>query len=108
MPRSVTSTRRSTYSVSGRSSGMWIERRSPYSSSTSISRVSAQPARVKVLRTTRGDGSGEPGALLDSAFTVACGEGAVRVLQVQRAGRQPMDAAEFLRGARLAAGARLA
>jgi methionyl-tRNA formyltransferase len=63
--------------------------------------------RVKVLRTTHGEGAGVPGTVLDDRFTVACGDGAVRVLQVQRAGRQPMDATEFLRGARLSAGERL-
>jgi methionyl-tRNA formyltransferase len=63
------------------------------------------PQRVKVLRTTRGEGSGAPGAVLDDALTIACGDGAVRLLSLQRAGRQPMAAEEFLRGARLGAGA---
>jgi methionyl-tRNA formyltransferase len=54
--------------------------------------------RVKVLRTTQGEGSGEPGRVLDDNLTVACGQGAVRLLELQRAGRQPMRAGEFLRG----------
>jgi methionyl-tRNA formyltransferase len=54
--------------------------------------------RVKVLRTTKGIGGGEPGRVLDDDLTVACGQGAVRLLQLQRAGRQPMPAGEFLRG----------
>ena len=66
-----------------------------------------KPVRVKVLRTTRGEGSGVPGTLLDGQFTIACGEGAVRVLQLQRAGRHAMTADEFLRGAPLAPGTRL-
>jgi methionyl-tRNA formyltransferase len=66
-----------------------------------------KPVRVKVLRTTHGNGSGLPGTLLDDQFTVACGEGAVRVLQLQRAGRQAMTADEFLRGAPLVPGTRL-
>ena len=66
------------------------------------------PARVKVLRTTMGRGSGAPGTVLDDALTIACGDGAVRILELQRAGRQPMTAAEFLRGTALAAGTRLA
>jgi len=45
--------------------------------------------------------------VLDDRLTVACGEGAVRILQLQRAGKQPMQAEEFLRGAPLRAGARL-
>jgi len=62
-------------------------------------------ARAKVLRTTSGEGAGAPGAVLDARLTVACGEGAVRILQLQRAGRQAMEAAEFLRGTPLAPGA---
>jgi methionyl-tRNA formyltransferase len=54
--------------------------------------------RVKVLRTTKGSGDGQPGRVLDDDLTVACGQGAVRLLQLQRAGRQPMPAGEFLRG----------
>jgi methionyl-tRNA formyltransferase len=61
-------------------------------------------ARVKVLRTTRADGAGAPGAVLDGDLTIACGSGAVRLVQVQRAGKQPMGAPEFLRGARLPVG----
>ena len=63
--------------------------------------------RVKLLRTTKGEGNGAPGTVLDDRLTVACGEGAVRILQLQRAGKQPMQAEEFLRGAPLRAGARL-
>ena len=54
--------------------------------------------RIKVLRTTKGSGDGEPGRVLDDDLTVACGRGAVRLLQLQRAGRQPMPTGEFLRG----------
>jgi len=54
--------------------------------------------RVKVLRTTKGEGGGAPGTALDDKLTIACGEGAVRVLELQRAGKQPMKAEEFLRG----------
>jgi len=60
--------------------------------------------RVKVLRTTRGVGGGTPGTLLDDRLTVACGEGAVRILELQRAGRQAMEAHEFLRGSSVAPG----
>ena len=54
--------------------------------------------RVKVLRTSKGEGAGAPGTVLDDQLTVACGEGALRLIEVQRAGRQPMRAEEFLRG----------
>ncbi len=64
----------------------------------------AQPARIKVLRTTRGEGSGAPGTVLDDNLTIACGDGAVRLLEIQRAGKQPMKAQDFLRGTALAPG----
>ena len=48
-------------------------------------------ARVKALRSTKGEGSGAPGTVLDDRLTIACGDGAVRLTQVQRAGKQPMS-----------------
>jgi methionyl-tRNA formyltransferase len=65
-------------------------------------------ARVKVLRTARGEGSGAPGTALDDRLTVACRDGAVRIVALQRAGAKPMTAEEFLRGTPVAAGTRLA
>src|SRR5689334_21249267 len=61
-------------------------------------------ARVKALRATRGEGTGAPGAVLDGKLTIACGDGAIRLLEVQRAGKQPMSAADFLRGTPVKAG----
>lgn len=61
--------------------------------------------RIKVLRSETVDGPGKPGAFLDDRLTIACGEGAIRLVTVQRAGKRPMTAAEFLRGFPLAAGA---
>jgi methionyl-tRNA formyltransferase len=69
--------------------------------------IEGKPVRVKVLRTTRVDGAGAPGTLLDDHLTVACQEGAVRILELQRAGRAAMKADEFLRGTPLARGTRL-
>jgi methionyl-tRNA formyltransferase len=63
--------------------------------------------RVKALRSTKGEGKGAPGTVLDGSLTIACGDGAVRLTQVQRAGKQPMSAEEFLRGTKVEAGARL-
>jgi methionyl-tRNA formyltransferase len=63
--------------------------------------------RVKVLRSIRGGGGGPPGTLLDSKLTVACGDGAVQLVQVQRAGKQPMSADEFLRGTPLKVGTKV-
>ena len=65
-------------------------------------------ARVKALRSTEGEGSGAPGSVLDDRLTIACGEGAVRLTQVQRAGKQPMSAEEFLRGTPVRVGSRAA
>ena len=65
------------------------------------------PVRIKVLRTTKGDGKGAPGTVLDDELTIACGGGAIRILELQRAGKQPMKADEFLRGSPLHAGTSL-
>ena len=64
--------------------------------------------RVKALRSTKGEGKGVPCTALDGSLTIACGDGAVRLTQVQRAGRQLMAAEEFLRGTKVEPGARLA
>ena len=59
-----------------------------------------RPERVKVLRSTIGSGEAAPGTVVDDQLTVACGSGAVRLTEVQRAGKQSVAAAEFLRGLR--------
>ena len=62
-------------------------------------RASGKRERLKVLRTDAGRRQpAPPGTVLDGALTIACGEGAVRLLELQRAGKRPMAAAEFLRG----------
>jgi methionyl-tRNA formyltransferase len=63
----------------------------------------SSPVRVKVLHTTKGEGKGVPGSVLDDKLTIACGEGAIRILELQRAGKQAMKADEFLRGSPLRA-----
>ena len=60
--------------------------------------------RVKVLRTSVEDGEGAPGEVLDSEGLIACAEGAIRLVQVQRAGKAAMSAPEMLRGVRLEPG----
>lgn len=55
-------------------------------------------ARIKVLGAVAVPGSGAPGTTLDAGLTVACGEGAIRLTRVQRAGRAPMEVDAFLRG----------
>lgn len=66
--------------------------------------INGKRERVKALRSTFAEGSGPPGTLLDDRLTVACAEGAVRLTEVQRAGRKPMPVGEFLRGVNLPRG----
>jgi methionyl-tRNA formyltransferase len=63
--------------------------------------------RVKILRCEIAGGSGEPGVVLDDRLTIACEQGALRLLELQRAGKQPMKAEEFLRGTPVKPPARL-
>jgi methionyl-tRNA formyltransferase len=63
------------------------------------------PVRVKALLSAFEDADGVPGTVLDDRLLVAAGEGAVRLLRVQREGRGPQDAETFLRGQPVAAGA---
>lgn len=63
--------------------------------------------RVLILATEVAEGAGAPGSVLDDRLTVATGEGALRLLEVQRSGGRPLDAATFLRGFALAPGSRL-
>ncbi|MGQ3676025.1 methionyl-tRNA formyltransferase [Xanthobacter sp. TB0139] len=67
-----------------------------------------QEKRVKVLRSTLAAGSGAPGEALDDGLTIACGSGAVRLVELQMAGKQPMAADVFLRGHAVPAGTYLA
>ncbi len=61
--------------------------------------LGGRPVRIKALRSTLAQGSGAPGTILGDNLTIACGTGAVRLVQVQREGKGAMDAATFLRGA---------
>jgi methionyl-tRNA formyltransferase len=58
--------------------------------------------RIKVLRTTGGEGRGAPGSVLDDRLTVACGDGALRIVELQKAGAKAMRAEDFLRGTPIA------
>ena len=57
-----------------------------------------------MLRAKKVDGEGSPGEVLDAQLTIACGEGALRPLELQRAGKPEMDLETFLRGNKVAAG----
>ncbi|CDX19088.1 10-formyltetrahydrofolate:L-methionyl-tRNA(fMet) N-formyltransferase [Mesorhizobium plurifarium] len=69
--------------------------------------IGGRMERLKLLRSTLSDGVGESGGILDDRLTVACGSGAVRLVEVQRAGGKPAAAQEFLRGAKIAKGMKL-
>jgi methionyl-tRNA formyltransferase len=70
--------------------------------------IEGEQVRVKILRCETADGSGVSGDMLDDHLAVACKQGALRILELQRAGKQPMKAEEFLRGTPLKPPMRLA
>jgi len=81
---------------------------SPFPGAWSEVTVDGETVRVKILRCALADGSGAAGAVLDEQLSIGCGEGAVRITLLQRAGKAPMQAADFLRGTPLKRGARFA
>jgi methionyl-tRNA formyltransferase len=60
--------------------------------------------RVKLLRAELAEGSGAPGEVLDDRLCIACREGAIRPIGLQRAGKPKMDLDTFLRGNAVAKG----
>jgi methionyl-tRNA formyltransferase len=60
--------------------------------------IEGAPVRVKILRGALADGAGAAGEVLDDHLRIACREGAIRILELQRAGKAPMKAEDFLRG----------
>jgi methionyl-tRNA formyltransferase len=64
------------------------------------------PERVKFLRVRAVEGAGPAGAVLDAALTIACGNGAIRIVEAQRAGKIAMSGEEFQRGAQISPGAK--
>jgi methionyl-tRNA formyltransferase len=69
--------------------------------------VGGKAERLKVLRSALSGGAGEPGEVIGGDLTVACGQGAVRLTELQRAGGRPVTAREFLRGFRIEEGTKL-
>jgi len=65
------------------------------------------PTRVKVLMAVPEARHGAPGEVLDDHLLIACGEGAVRLIRLQRAGKGVQAAEDFLRGQGVAKGTRL-
>jgi methionyl-tRNA formyltransferase len=81
---------------------------SPFPGAWCEMEIAGKAERLKLLRSTLADGQGEPGEILDERLTVGCGEGAVRLLELQRAGGKPVTAEQFLRGAKARKGMKLA
>ena len=77
---------------------------SPFPGAFTFADFGKGPERLKILRTERVDGIGTTGTVLDDDLAIACGDGAVRLLEVQRAGSKPMAAIDFLRGSKLTSG----
>jgi len=81
---------------------------SPFPGAWFEAQIGGKPERIKVLASELGQGSGQPGTVVDDMLTVACGKGTVRLVKLQKAGGKPLDATEFLRGTPFAAGTRFA
>ncbi|WP_027040098.1 methionyl-tRNA formyltransferase [Mesorhizobium ciceri] len=83
---------------------------SPFPGAWSEIGIGGRQERLKLLRSTLSqglspwEGLGESGGILDDRLTVACGTGAIRLVEVQRAGGKPAAASEFLRGAKIEKG----
>ncbi|MCV3239874.1 methionyl-tRNA formyltransferase [Mesorhizobium sp. ZC-5] len=80
---------------------------SPFPGAWSEMEAGGKMERLKLLRSALADGNGNPGRILDDRLTIACGDGAVRLVEVQRAGGKPAGAEEFLRGTKLEKGMKL-
>ena len=80
---------------------------SPFPGAWCEAALDGETARIKILRCEPATGAGAPGDALDDRLTIACGNGAIRILELQRAGKAPMKAADFLRGTPLKPPARL-
>jgi methionyl-tRNA formyltransferase len=80
---------------------------SPFPGAWFEAEINGKPERIKVLASAIGEGRGAAGQVLDDTLTIACGEGAVRLIRLQKAGGKPLAAADFLRGTHLPQGTKL-
>ena len=69
--------------------------------------IGGERIRVHAAVDLPGPSGGVPGTVLDDRLTVACGEGVLRLLRLQRPGRAALDAPVFLRGFPIPPGTRL-
>lgn len=77
---------------------------SPFPGAWCEMEIKGKRQRVKILRSQLVEGEGEPGTLLSEDMTIACKDGAIRLLELQRAGKGAMKAQDFQRGAGLEVG----
>src|SRR5262249_1879763 len=84
-----------------------IQGLSPYPGAWFEVDLGGKRERVRALRAALAEGKGVPGTVVDDRLAVACGQGAVRLMEAQRAGKCAMSAEEFLRGVKLSVGTRL-
>jgi methionyl-tRNA formyltransferase len=77
---------------------------SPVPGAFSRARIGNREENIKLFRAEVAAGTGSPGMLLSEDMCVACGAGAIRVLQGQRSGKTVMSGRELIRGAKLAPG----
>lgn len=95
------------FSLSARTVDSHIRGLAPFPGAWFELPVGDKAERVKVLGCELAEGAGEPGTALDDAGRIACGEAAVRLTRLQKAGGKPLAIDDFLRGTPLPAGTRL-
>jgi methionyl-tRNA formyltransferase len=71
---------------------------SPFPGAWCEAEIGGRKERIKLLHSALAEGAGAPGAIVGDDLTIACGDGAVRLVEVQRAGKQAVDGTAFLRG----------
>jgi methionyl-tRNA formyltransferase len=81
---------------------------SPWPGAWTMLPLEGRPLRLKILKAEAAEGHGRPGEVLDRRFTIACAEGAIRPVSVQREGKGQMDLDDFLNGTKLEPGTLLA
>jgi methionyl-tRNA formyltransferase len=80
---------------------------SPFPGAWLEAEINGKSERIKVLASQLGEGGGQAGTVLDGALTIACGQGAIRLTKLQKAGGKPLGAEDFLRGTPLLPGTKL-
>lgn len=77
---------------------------SPFPGAWCEMEIGGRTERIKLLRSTLAAGNGMAGRVLDDSLTIACGEGSVRLEELQRAGGRALAAVDFLHGAKVKEG----